>query len=139
MTHWILFCDGASRGNPGPGAYGFVILDGKEIIAKRGAVLGFVTNNIAEYQGLVRGLEKCLELGAKVITVKSDSELLVRQLNGQYKVRSPQLLPLFQTAKTLLGRFESALIQHIPRDENSLADALCNEALDKNLKEPLPD
>ena len=135
VSRWVLFCDGASRGNPGPGAYGFVLYEGREIIAKKGAILGVVTNNIAEYQGLVRGLEKCLELGVKNLTVKSDSELLVRQLNGLYKVKSPQLLPLFETAKLLLKRITHSEILHVRRSENSLADALCNEALDKGLRD----
>lgn len=130
MPRWVLFCDGASRGNPGPGAYGFVVYDGTEIIAEKGERIGVVTNNIAEYQGLVQGLARCLELGATELTVKSDSELLVRQLNGIYRVKSPQLLPLFEKARTLLRKFKDVEVLHVRRNENSYADALCNQALD---------
>jgi ribonuclease HI len=130
FTSLTLFCDGASRGNPGPGSYGFVVFSDGEIVDQQGARLGTVTNNVAEYQGLVSGLKRCLELGAAEITVKSDSELLVRQLNGQYKVKAPQLKILFDEAKGLLHRFKKTSISHVRREENSLADALANEALD---------
>jgi ribonuclease HI len=131
LNSLTLFCDGASRGNPGPGAYGFVVFSGSEIVARSGACLGTVTNNVAEYQGLVNGLKRCLELGAREITVKSDSELLVRQLNGQYKVKAPQLKVLFDEARTLLQQFKKTSVSHVRREENSLADALANEALDR--------
>lgn len=125
-----LFCDGASRGNPGSGAYGFVIFKNGEILAQKGATLGTVTNNTAEYEGLLAGLRECVALGATEVTVKSDSELLVRQLNGQYRVKTPHLLPLFQKAKTLLAQFERSEVTHVRREQNSLADALANQALD---------
>ena len=128
----ILYCDGASRGNPGPGAYGFVLLSENEIIFSQGARMGVVTNNVAEYEGLLKGLEKSLELGATEIAVRSDSQLLVRQLLGQYKVKAPHIIPLVEKAKRLLSRFKQVDISHIPREENSVADALCNEALDKS-------
>lgn len=128
----ILYCDGASRGNPGPGAYGFVLLSEKEIVFSQGARMGVVTNNVAEYEGLLKGLEKSLELGATEIAVRSDSQLLVRQLLGEYKVKAPHIIPLVEKAKMLLSRFKQVDIAHIPREENSLADALCNEALDKS-------
>lgn len=128
--HLILYCDGASRGNPGPGAYGFVIFQDKEVVFSEGGRMGTVTNNVAEYEGLLKGLEKSLELGATQITVRSDSQLMVRQLNGQYKVKAPHIIPLVQKAVRLLGQFKKVEITHIPREENSLADALCNQALD---------
>lgn len=128
---YLLFCDGASRGNPGPAAYGFVIFRSGEIVAKKGGCLGVTTNNVAEYEGLVRGLAECVEIGASEVTVKSDSELMVRQLNGRYRVKAPQLLPLFERANELLKRFQSFKVMHIPRAENKIADALANEALDK--------
>ncbi len=128
----ILYCDGASRGNPGPGAYGFVLLSENEIIFSQGARMGVVTNNVAEYEGLLKGLEKSLELGATEIAVRSDSQLLVRQLLGEYKVKAPHIIPLVEKAKRLLSRFKQVDISHIPREENSAADALCNEALDKS-------
>lgn len=130
--HLILYCDGASRGNPGPGAYGFVILEDDEVVFSEGARMGVVTNNVAEYEGLLKGLEKSLDLGATQITVRSDSQLLVRQLNGEYKVKAPHIIPLVQKARRLLERFHKVEITHIPREENSAADALCNEALDQS-------
>lgn len=130
--HLILYCDGASRGNPGPGAYGFVIMQGEDVVFSEGARMGIVTNNVAEYEGLLKGLEKSIELGATQITVRSDSQLLVRQLNGQYKVKAPHIIPLVQKARRLLVQFKKVEILHIPREQNSMADALCNEALDQS-------
>ncbi len=126
----ILYCDGASRGNPGPGSYGFVILENGEPIAEVGKKLGEVTNNVAEYEGVIEGLTRCLELGATEVTVRSDSQLLVRQLTGQYKVKAPHLLPLVQKAKALQQRFTKVAFQHVPREENKPADKLANAALD---------
>lgn len=128
----ILYCDGASRGNPGPGAYGFIIMEGSDVVYSEGARMGIVTNNVAEYEGLLKGLEKSIELGATQISVRSDSQLLVRQLNGQYKVKAPHIIPLVQKAKKLLDHFKTVEISHIPREQNSMADALCNEALDRS-------
>ncbi|MSP18992.1 MAG: ribonuclease HI family protein [Bdellovibrionales bacterium] len=127
----VLFCDGASRGNPGPGAYGYVLYHNEEIVFEEGQCLGTVTNNTAEYQGLIKGLASALKHGATAITVKSDSELMVRQLNGIYKVKAPHIQLLFQEAKTLLREFKSIEILHIRREQNKKADALCNQALDK--------
>ena len=126
----VLFCDGASRGNPGPGAFGYVILKDDDILFQEGKCIGTVTNNIAEYQGLLHGLKKCLELGLDHVTVKSDSQLMVRQLNGEYKVKAPQLIPLFFEAQSLLEKFQRVKVVHVRREENTLADAMCNEALD---------
>lgn len=126
----VLFCDGASRGNPGPGAFGYVIWEDDQLVAEEGGRLGNVTNNVAEYEGLIRGLQKSLELGAKQITVKSDSELLVRQLNGLYRVRAPHLLPFFDKAKRTLGCFKTFSIVHVPREKNKDADRMANRALD---------
>lgn len=128
---FVLFCDGASRGNPGPGAFGYVLFEDGEIVFSQGQKMGTVTNNVAEYEGLLRGLEKSLELGAAEISIKSDSQLLVRQLLGQYKVKAPHIIPLVQKAKGLLSQFKKVEIVHIPREENKIADALCNQALDE--------
>jgi len=130
--HFTLFCDGASRGNPGPGAYGYAILENEDIVFQEGATMGVVTNNVAEYEGLLKGLEKSLELGATSLIIKSDSQLLVRQLLGQYKVRAPHIIPLVDKAKRLLRQFKKTVLIHIPREENGLADSLCNEALDSS-------
>ncbi|NBV50304.1 reverse transcriptase-like protein [bacterium] len=128
----VLFCDGASRGNPGPGAYGFVLMAQEEIVFSQGARMGVVTNNVAEYEGLLKGLEKSIELGADEIEVRSDSQLLVRQLLGEYKVKAPHIIPLVLKAKKLLAHFKKVDIQHIRREQNTLADALCNQALDES-------
>jgi ribonuclease HI len=125
-----LYCDGASRGNPGAGAYGYVILEHGQVIAERAEILGTVTNNVAEYQGLLEGVKECVSLGAKELVVKSDSELMVRQLNGVYKVKSPHLIPLFETARGLLKQIPQVKVLHVRREENKLADALANKALD---------
>ncbi len=128
-----LFCDGASRGNPGPGSYGFVIYENGILISKEGRALGSVTNNVAEYAGLIQGLVKCIALEATQLTVKSDSQVLVRQLNGQYKVKAPHLQELVREAKELLKNFNSVQILHIPREENKEADRVANAALDGTL------
>lgn len=127
----ILYCDGASRGNPGPASYGFVILENGSVIDRGLGRLGTVTNNVAEYQGLLHALVRCQELGATEVVIRSDSQLMVRQLLGQYKIKSPGLIPLFQKAKELLTHFSRFYAEHVPREENKLADALANEALDK--------
>jgi len=126
----VLFCDGASRGNPGPGSLGYAIFEGPEAIAREGRVLGTVTNNVAEYEAVIQGLAHCQKLGATEVTLKSDSQLLVRQLNGQYKVKAPHLQGLAQQARDLVRSFERVIILHIPREENALADKLANAALD---------
>ncbi len=129
----VLYCDGASRGNPGPGSYGFVILEEGVPIVKVGKLLGTVTNNEAEYQGVIQGLAKCKELGASEVTVKSDSQLLVRQLNGQYKVKAPHLQLRVKEARALLESFQTTHFVHVPREENKEADKLANLALDGKL------
>lgn len=127
-----LFCDGASRGNPGPGAYGFVLYEQETVVFEEGQLLGSVTNNVAEYQALIHGLKAAIKQEAQHLVIKSDSELMVRQLNGIYKVRTPHILTLFQEAKGLLNQFSSVKIVHVRREENKRADALCNRALDGN-------
>lgn len=123
--------DGGSRGNPGPGAAGFVLKDsgGNQLLAK-GIVLGRTTNNVAEYSSLVKALEAAGELGAEQITVFSDSELLVKQINAQYRVKSKLIKPLYEQATNLLDGFKSWKVRHITRDKNKQADSLVNRALD---------
>ncbi|MCP4546019.1 MAG: ribonuclease HI family protein [bacterium] len=126
----LLHCDGASRGNPGPASAGFVIyLDGEEIYGK-GEPLGRMTNNQAEYNALLLGLEAVKQLGFRKIEVALDSELIVRQIEGRYKVKNQALKPLFEKARLALYGFESWRIRHVPRKDNAAADALANEALD---------
>jgi ribonuclease HI len=128
-----LFCDGASRGNPGPGSYGYVIYEDGNVIAEHGKTLGSVTNNVAEYEGAIQGLAHCVRLQATEVTLKSDSQVLVRQLNGQYKVKAPHLKEMVERAKKLIATFQRVTLIHIPREENSVADKLANAALDGRL------
>lgn len=127
-----LHIDGGSRGNPGPAAAGIVITDPdtKQPLHEAAYFLGTATNNVAEYTGLLRGLEAALRLGAKNIEIRSDSELMVRQIHGQYKVKSADLKPLYQDAVALLGRFEGWGLIHVRREKNKRADELVNKALD---------
>jgi ribonuclease HI len=128
--------DGAARGNPGPAAFAYVIAeDGKPVIEEKGC-LGDTTNNIAEYTALLRALERAAQLGAKRLLIHSDSELLVKQMNGQYKVKNEGLLPLFLQAKQLARKFDLVTLRHVPRAQNSRADQLCNEALDRACSSP---
>ena len=129
-----LFTDGAARGNPGPAGAGSVIVspDG-HIVAKIGKFLGDSTNNVAEYMGLILGLRRAKAMGIKELEVLSDSELLVRQLNGEYAVKADHLLPLHQEAQALLKAFPEIALRHIPREENAQADAMSNRAIDERL------
>ena len=127
----IAHIDGGSRGNPGPAAAGFTLNDpsGTQLQAKA-YILGRTTNNVAEYTSLVRALEAAKEIGAEQIIVFSDSELLVKQINGQYRVKSELIKPHYEQAVSLLGRFKSWKVRHITRDKNKQADSLVNQALD---------
>jgi ribonuclease HI len=129
---WTLYCDGASRGNPGPAGAGALLVDPLgEIRVQSGEYLGQTTNNVAEYRALLLGLKKAQDLGVRKLQVFADSELLVRQLNGSYRVKAPHLLPLWQAATKELQKFESHAISHVPREENSPADGLANRAIDR--------
>jgi len=132
QQEYLLYCDGAARGNPGPAAAGYVLIDlqGRELFA-HGDVLGDrITNNVAEYTALVRGLDLALRSGVRRLGVRMDSELVVRQVRGEYKVRHPGLKPLFARVCALLAGLEQFHIEHVPRAENARADALANAALD---------
>jgi len=124
--------DGASRGNPGEAGCGAVIFDetGKTL-RELTRYLGRATNNVAEYEGLLMGLEETLRLGVKRLRVESDSELLVRQLNGAYRVKDEKLIRLHQQARALLRQLESYRIIHVRREKNRLADRLANQAIDE--------
>jgi ribonuclease HI len=122
--------DGAARGNPGPAAFAYVISsDGRTPIEEKGCV-GTATNNVAEYTALVRALERAAEIGADRVLVYSDSELLVKQMNGQYRVKNDNLRVLADRAKRLGQKFDSLSIRHVRREQNRRADQLCNDALD---------
>jgi formyltetrahydrofolate-dependent phosphoribosylglycinamide formyltransferase len=127
----IAFIDGGSRGNPGPAAAAYVLnnASGKQLEAKA-FFIGHATNNVAEYTGLVKALEAAAQTGAEHLSVFSDSELLVRQITGQYRVKSELIRPLFQQAVGLLSGFNSWKVRHVNRDKNKQADSLVNQALD---------
>jgi ribonuclease HI len=124
--------DGASRGNPGDAAYAFVLVRPDGEVIEEAECLGQMTNNQAEYTALVRALERALELGAEHrVLVHSDSELMVKQMRGEYRVKNEELRDLYEQAQELTHRFRGPVtFQHVRRSQNSRADALCNEALD---------
>ena len=124
--------DGGSRGNPGPASYGVVIRDPKgEIVARLKKYIGRMTNNVAEYYGLIAALDWAQSNQVRALRIESDSELLVKQMRGQYKVKSEDLKPLFERAKKMSQSFASFRIDHVYREQNAEADALANEALDE--------
>ena len=124
--------DGASRGNPGPAGIGvFMQVDGEADPREFYAYIGEATNNIAEYKALLLGLDEAEKQGAATLTILADSELLVRQINGQYKVKSEGLRPLFLDASRRLRGFSSVRVAHIPREDNRDADRLANRAIDE--------
>ncbi len=126
----IAYTDGASRGNPGPAAAGFVLRgSGGAKVRAKAFFIGRATNNIAEYTALVKALEAAHERGVRDLTARSDSELLVHQINGKYRVKSEQIRPLLLQAMELLDKFESWKVEHVPREKNTDADRLVNEAL----------
>jgi ribonuclease HI len=131
---FIAHCDGGSRGNPGPSGYGAVIEDAQGGIAARlSEFLGIQTNNFAEYSGLIAVLNWALGNGVKRLRVVSDSELMVKQMKGQYKVASPVLRPLYEQARRLAGKLDRFEMRHTLRGGNKEADKLANEAMDKGM------
>ncbi len=127
----IIWVDGASRGNPGPAAIGAIIKDEQgRLLARVSRRLGIMTNNQAEYRAIIAAREIVVTLGARQVAVKSDSELVVRQINGRYRVKKAELKPLYQQVKQLQGRLEGFTITHVPRQQNIEADKLANAALD---------
>jgi ribonuclease HI len=124
--------DGGSRGNPGPASYGVVIRDPRgEIVAKLKKYIGRMTNNVAEYYGLIAALDYAQSQRIRALRIESDSELLVKQMRGHYKVKSEDLRPLFERAKKMSQTFETFRIDHVYREQNREADALANEAMDE--------
>lgn len=123
--------DGGARGNPGPAAIGVVIRDPEgRIIDEHGERIGEATNNVAEYRALIRGIQRAAELGATELELVGDSELVVRQVEGRYKVKKPGLKPLHAEAKQALSAFDTWSIRHVRREMNAEADRLVNEVLD---------
>jgi ribonuclease HI len=129
-----VYSDGAARGNPGPAGAGAVLLDTQgRVVDRLGKYLGVQTNNYAEYMGLLLGLKRARALGAREVEVFADSELMIRQLGGQYAVKSPTLKPLFEQARALLGEFTRVKLVHGPRAMNTDADEMSNRAIDERL------
>ena len=127
-----LHVDGASRGHPGEAGFGVHVTNAEGVeVASLYGYLGRATNNVAEYQALLHGLRFALARGASRVEVYSDSELLVRQVEGRYRVKSPGLQPLHREALNLLARFERTRVAHVPRERNREADALANRAVDE--------
>jgi len=130
--HLVAHVDGGARGNPGPAGYGVVIEDQRGTpIAEFSHYLGHRTNNFAEYSGLIAALNYTLEHKHSALRVLSDSELMVRQMNGVYKVRSPELRPLYEEARRLSRQLQWFHIEHVRREHNADADRLANEAMDR--------
>jgi ribonuclease HI len=128
----ILYADGAARGNPGPAGAGAVLLDEDgRIVAELTRALGRATNNVAEYSALILGLEEAKRLGANAIDVRMDSLLVVEQLRGRWRTKHPGLIPLALRAGQLLASFPEREIRHVPREQNLVADALSNRAIDE--------
>lgn len=131
MTKYILNTDGGARGNPGPGAIGVVLKTGRNVIVKEvGKYLGQSTNNEAEYQALIEGLNVAREKGATELACRLDSELVVKQLRGEYKIKSVRLKNFYIQIKNLEKEFKKVEYAHVPRSQNKEADRLVNETLD---------
>ena len=128
----IVEADGGSRGNPGPAGYGAVVLDAatEEVLAERQAGIGTATNNVAEYRGLIAGLEAARELGATDVEVRMDSKLVVEQMSGRWQVKHPAMKPLALEAAALVRGFATVRFGWVPRSRNARADALANRAMD---------
>lgn len=126
-----LYTDGGSRGNPGPSAIGFAILDmNNELIKKESKYLGITTNNQAEYQGLKQGLEMCQQMGLSKVDIYMDSLLVVNQMKGIYKVKNRDLWPIYDSVREFLSNFKKVTFTHVPREMNKLADSMVNDCLD---------
>jgi ribonuclease HI len=130
--HLEIFIDGASRGNPGPAAAAFIIKDGSGVeVARRSFFIGENTNNTAEYFALTLALDEAKRLGASEVVVRSDSELIVKQMTGEYRIKNSNLKLFFKKARNLAARFEQADFVHVSRSENKEADRLANRELDE--------
>jgi ribonuclease HI len=128
----ILYADGASRGNPGPAGAGAVLIgENGKVIAELTKYLGTTTNNVAEYNGFIIGLEEAKRLGIDDLEVRMDSKLVVEQMRGRWKIKHPNMKPLALKAGALFASFPNRAISHVPREENGIADALSNRAIDE--------
>ncbi len=130
-SHCVIYTDGGARGNPGPAAAGAVILgDDGRVVAEISEYLGVATNNVAEYRALLLALRRALDEGFRRADICMDSELIVRQLGGQYKVKDAKIVPLHAKARHMLREFDDATVTHVRREQNKHADKLVNAALD---------
>lgn len=134
MKQFEIYIDGASKGNPGESGIGVIILSGGEVIKNISNYIGKATNNVAEYTALIYALEEALILKADDISIRTDSQLLYRQIMKEYKVRHPDILKLYNQATRLMAGFKKVLIKHIPREDNFGADKLANQAVKQALK-----
>lgn len=133
----VLWSDGAARGNPGPAGIGIMLkTKSGEVLLAEGRFVGHTTNNVAEYKALLLGLERALERGVRRLDVFADSELLIKQLKGQYRVKNEGLKPLFLEAKALIRRFERVRLEHVRRELNVEADRLANAGIDEAERQP---
>jgi ribonuclease HI len=132
----VVHVDGGARGNPGPAAVGAVVTDQEHagVLAERGEYIGVATNNVAEYRAVLLGLSLASELGATGVDVVNDSELVARQIGGEYKVKNAGLKPLFHETMEKLRSFDHWSVANVPREQNARADELVNEALDEALR-----
>ncbi len=132
--HATIWSDGAARGNPGNAGVGWIIESGGETLLEGGRFIGTATNNVAEYEGALDGLQKALDLGVSTVDLKMDSELVVRQINGVYRVKDPKLRERYGRLRAIIAQFAGFAAVHIPREENKRADRLANEAIDAAVK-----
>jgi len=132
----VIYSDGGSRGNPGPSAAGFVVIDDRQqVIAEGGEYLGITTNNQAEYHGVRLGLEKAIELGHKRVDFKVDSMLVVNQMKGYYKIKNRELWPIHERIRELMKHFDKVTFNHVQREFNQLADGMVNKTLDAHARD----
>jgi ribonuclease H / adenosylcobalamin/alpha-ribazole phosphatase len=137
----VVWTDGGARGNPGPAGYGAVVTTpGGEVLAEVAEGIGWATNNVAEYRGVIAGLRRARELGARRVRVRADSLLVVNQQKGLWKVKNAALRPLWEEAARLAREFDLVVWEHVPRERNRHADALANRAMDDQgrVARPLP-
>src|SRR4051812_22969714 len=136
LSHVIIYSDGGSRGNPGPSAAGFVLMNAHEhVVHEGGMYLGITTNNQAEYHGVRLGLEKAIEIGARTVDFRMDSLLVVNQMNGMYKIKNRELWPINERISELVMKFDKVTFTHVKREFNQLADGMVNKILDAKTRE----
>lgn len=139
LSRVIINCDGAARGNPGPaGAGAVVVAEDGTVLAEVAEGLGETTNNVAEYTAVIRGLQAAQRLGARDVLLRSDSQLLINQLTGRYRVKASHLQPLHREVRELLGTFDHVDLEHVPRERNAAADHLANVGVDRWLADGRP-